>query len=130
LFQSLIQARMSGSQAGFILPGTLTERMTRTTCTIPTTSGPARSAGNRHPHPDRRSARRLPPWFDTPRRLRALITELETLSQEIADNDPAGTGTRRPRGHSPLNLWAAARSPQLRPYYYVNKAPLNAKTSW
>ena len=28
------------------------------------------------------------PWFDNQRRLRDLITELETLSQEIADNDP------------------------------------------
>ena len=28
------------------------------------------------------------PWFDNQRRLRALITELETLSQEIADTDP------------------------------------------
>jgi hypothetical protein len=30
------------------------------------------------------------PWFDNQRRLRSLIAELETLSQEIADNDPAG----------------------------------------
>ena len=28
------------------------------------------------------------PWFDNQRRLRALVTELETLSQEIAGNDP------------------------------------------
>ena len=28
------------------------------------------------------------PWFDNQRRLRDLITELETLSQEIADSDP------------------------------------------
>jgi hypothetical protein len=28
------------------------------------------------------------PWFDNQRRLRDLITELETLSQQIADNDP------------------------------------------
>ena len=28
------------------------------------------------------------PWLGNQRRLRALITELETLSQEIADNDP------------------------------------------
>ena len=28
------------------------------------------------------------PWFDNQRRLRALVAELETLSQEIADNDP------------------------------------------
>jgi len=26
--------------------------------------------------------------FDNPRRLRALITQLETLSQEFADTDP------------------------------------------
>ena len=28
------------------------------------------------------------PWFDNQRRLRALVAELETLSQEIADSDP------------------------------------------
>ncbi|MGH3178488.1 MAG: DUF6788 family protein, partial [Streptosporangiaceae bacterium] len=28
------------------------------------------------------------PWFDNQHRLRDLITELETLSQEIADSDP------------------------------------------
>jgi hypothetical protein len=28
------------------------------------------------------------PWFDNQRRLRDLITEMETLSQEIADADP------------------------------------------
>jgi hypothetical protein len=28
------------------------------------------------------------PWFDNQRRLRDLITELETLSQQIADHDP------------------------------------------
>ena len=28
------------------------------------------------------------PWFDNQRRLRDLITELETLSQQIAGNDP------------------------------------------
>ena len=30
------------------------------------------------------------PWFDNQRRLRALVAELETLSQEIAGNDPRG----------------------------------------
>ena len=33
-------------------------------------------------------SRRLPAVFDNPRRLRALITQLETLSQEFADTDP------------------------------------------
>jgi hypothetical protein len=28
------------------------------------------------------------PWFDTQRRLRALITKLETLGQEVAGTDP------------------------------------------
>ncbi|MBV9094324.1 MAG: hypothetical protein JO132_10675 [Streptosporangiaceae bacterium] len=28
------------------------------------------------------------PWFDNQRRLRELIAEVQTLSQEIADNDP------------------------------------------
>jgi hypothetical protein len=31
------------------------------------------------------------PWFDNQRRLRALVTQLETLSQEFADTDPRGT---------------------------------------
>jgi hypothetical protein len=35
------------------------------------------------------------PWFDIQRKIRALITELETLSQHIADNDPRGTGNPR-----------------------------------
>ena len=46
--------------AGFILPGTLTDDQLAD----------------------------YQPWFDNQRRLHALITELETLSQEIADNDP------------------------------------------
>jgi hypothetical protein len=60
------------------------------------------------------------PWFDNQRRLRALITELETLSQEIADNDPrwnrqatkTNVGTQRlTRGRPPRK----PQSGQLRP---------------
>jgi hypothetical protein len=34
------------------------------------------------------------PWFGNQRRPRDLITELETLSQEIAGNDSAGTASQ------------------------------------
>jgi hypothetical protein len=59
------------------------------------------------------------PWFDNHKRLRELITELENLSLEVAENDPAGTANRNVGpdtgtgtepsgkcGQSPLNLWA------------------------
>ena len=62
---------------------------TRPGCTAPTTSGPAKSPGKtvtRILSDDQLAD--YQPWFDNQRRLRDLITELETLSQEIADNDP------------------------------------------
>ena len=85
--------------AGFILPG-LTERMTR--C-----GSPAAAATPTHPsctacHQWTRkiagkTVTRIlsddqladyQPWLDNQRRLRTLITQLETLTQEIADADP------------------------------------------
>jgi hypothetical protein len=89
------------ARTGFILPGTLTERMTR--CGHPGCrchADPSRLHGPYHQWTrkiGRKTVTRIlsddqladyQPWFDTQRRLRALITELETLSQEIADNDP------------------------------------------
>lgn len=89
------------TQTGFILPGTLTERMTRcghTNCRCH--ADPPRLHGPYHQWTrkiGRKTVTRIltddqladyQPWFDNQRRLRALITELETLSQEIADNDP------------------------------------------
>jgi uncharacterized protein DUF6788 len=89
------------AQAGFILPGTLTERMTR--CGYPgcrCRADPPQLHGPYHQWTRKiggKTVTRLltddqladyQPWFDNQRRLRALISELENLSQEIADNDP------------------------------------------
>jgi hypothetical protein len=86
---------------GFALPGTLTERMTR--CGHPGCrchADPPRLHGPYHQWTrkiDGKTVTRIltddqladyQPWFDNQRRLRALLTELETLSQQIADNDP------------------------------------------
>jgi hypothetical protein len=88
------------TQAGFILPGTLTERMTR--CGYPRCrchADPPRLHGPYHQWTRKIGGKTVTriltddqladyqPWFDNQRRLRDLITELETLSQEIADND-------------------------------------------
>jgi hypothetical protein len=40
------------------------------------------------------------PWFDNHRRLRELITELEALSQAIADADPRWNRRTRPPGRT------------------------------
>src|SRR5215468_9056810 len=84
------------ARAGFILPGTLTERMTR--CGYPRChchADPPQLHGPYHQWTrkvDGKTVTRIltddQPWFDNQRRLRALITELEALSQEIADHDP------------------------------------------
>jgi len=89
------------AQAGFALPGTLTERMTR--CGYPGCrchADPPRLHGPYHQWTRKIGGKTVTriltddqladyqPWFDNQRRLRALIAELETLSQEIADNDP------------------------------------------
>ena len=86
---------------GFILPGTLTERMTRcgyANCRChadpPQLHGPYHQWTRKI---DGKTVTRIlsddqladyQPWFDNQRRLRDLITELETLSQEIADTRP------------------------------------------
>jgi hypothetical protein len=87
--------------AGFALPGTLADRMTR--CGRPNCgchADPPRLHGPYHQwtrKKDGKTATRIlsddqladyQPWFDNHRRLRQLITELEALSLEIADADP------------------------------------------
>jgi hypothetical protein len=89
------------TQTGFLLPGTLTERKTR--CGHPGCrchDDPPRLHGPYHQWTrkiGRKTVTRIlsdeqladyQPWFDTQKRLRELISELEHLSQEIADNDP------------------------------------------
>ncbi|MGO9081777.1 MAG: DUF6788 family protein [Streptosporangiaceae bacterium] len=89
------------AHAGFILPGTLTERMTR--CGYPRCrcrADPPQLHGPYHQWTRKVNGKTVTriltddqladyqPWFDNQRRLHALITGLETLSQEIADADP------------------------------------------
>ena len=89
------------ARAGFILPGTLTERMTRcgyAGCRChadpPQLHGPYHQWTRKK---DGRTSTRIltddqladyQPWFDNHRRLRELIAELEALSLDIAEADP------------------------------------------
>ena len=94
-----ITARLA--DLAYALPGTVADRLTR--CGHPGCrchADPPRLHGPYHQwtrKKDGKTATRIltddqladyQPWFDNQRRLRALITELETLSQEIADADP------------------------------------------
>jgi hypothetical protein len=130
--------------AGFALPGTLADRMTR--CGRPNCgchADPPRLHGPYHQwtrKKDGKTATRIlsddqladyQPWFDNHRRLRELITELEALSLAIAEADPRwnrlpatprappgnATGTKAPgsRGQRPLNLWPAPRTGHVSP---------------
>ena len=97
-----LAAQIAGlTTAGFILPGTLTERMTRcgyANCRC--RADPPQLHGPYHQWTRKIGGKTVTriltddqladyqPWFDNQRRLHALITELETLSQEIADQDP------------------------------------------
>jgi hypothetical protein len=87
--------------AGFALPGTLADRMTR--CGRPNCgchADPPRLHGPYHQwtrKKDGKTATRIltddqladyQPWFDNHRRLRELIAELEALSLDIAEHDP------------------------------------------
>ena len=89
------------ASAGFALPGTLADRMTRcgrANCRCH--ADPPRLHGPYHQwtrKKDGKTATRIltddqladyQPWFDNHRRLRELITELEALSLAIAENDP------------------------------------------
>jgi hypothetical protein len=86
---------------GFALPGTLTERMTRcghATCRCH--ADPPQLHGPYHQWTRKIGGKTVTriltddqladyqAWFDNQRRLRTLIAELETLSQQIADADP------------------------------------------
>jgi hypothetical protein len=85
----------------FTLPGTLTERMTRcgrANCRCH--ADPPQLHGPYHQWTRKINGKTVTriltddqladyqPWFGNQRKLRDLITELETLSQEIADGDP------------------------------------------
>ena len=89
------------ASAGFALPGTLADRMTRcgrANCRCH--ADPPRLHGPYHQwtrKKDGKTATRIltddqladyQPWFDNHRRLRELIAELETLSLAIAEADP------------------------------------------
>jgi hypothetical protein len=89
------------ASAGFALPGTLADRMTRcgrANCRCH--ADPPRLHGPYHQwtrKKDGKTATRIltddqladyQPWFDTHKRLRELITELEELSLAITENDP------------------------------------------
>ena len=86
---------------GFALPGTLADRMTR--CGYPGCrchADPPQPHGPYHQWTRKKNGKTVTrilsddqiadyqAWFDNQRRLRELIAELETLSQEIADADP------------------------------------------
>jgi hypothetical protein len=120
------------AQAGFILPGTLTERMTR--CGYPRCrchADPPRLHGPYHQWTRKINGKTVTriltddqladyqPWFDSQRRLRDLITELETLSQEIADSDP-----RSNRSASRLTPSASRPEPEQPAPDSVGKARL------
>ena len=99
---SAIAAQIAAlAAAGLALPGTLADRMTR--CGRPSCgchADPPRLHGPYHQwtrKKDGKTATRIltddqladyAPWFDNHRRLRELITELETLSLDIAEADP------------------------------------------
>jgi uncharacterized protein YjiS (DUF1127 family) len=89
------------AQAGFALPGTLTERMTR--CGYPRCrcrADPPQLHGPYHQWTRKKNGRTSTrilsdeqladygPWFDNHKRLRELIADLEALSLEIAESDP------------------------------------------
>jgi len=89
------------AQSGFVLPGTLTERLTRcgqATCAChaepPSLHGPYHQ-WTRKVH--NKTVTRLlsdeqmadyASWFDNERRLRSLVSELESLSLSIVEADP------------------------------------------
>ena len=85
----------------FALPGTVADRMTR--CGSPSCrcrADPPRLHGPYHQWTRKKNGKTstriltddqladYAPWFDNHKRLRELITELEALSLDIAENDP------------------------------------------
>jgi hypothetical protein len=94
-----ITARLAG--LSFALPGTVADRMTR--CGYPGCrchADPPQMHGPYHQWTRKKNGKTATriltdeqladygPWFDNHRRLRALITELENLSLDIAEADP------------------------------------------
>jgi hypothetical protein len=86
---------------GFVLPGTVTERMTRcgrANCRCH--ADPPQLHGPYHQWTRKIGGKTVTriltddqladyqPWFDNQRRVRALLAELETLSLQITDTDP------------------------------------------
>jgi len=110
------QARAAGIAAeiaalGFALPGTLTDRPMR--CGHPRCrchADPPQLHGPYHQWTRKKDGKTVTrflsddqladyqPWFDNHRRLRELITELEALSQAVADADPRWNRRTRPPG--------------------------------
>jgi Family of unknown function (DUF6788) len=89
------------ASAGFALPGTVADRMTRCGHAGCRCHGdPPQMHGPYHQWTRKKNGRTATriltddqladyqPWFDNHRRLRELITELEALSLDIAENDP------------------------------------------
>lgn len=89
------------SKVGFVLPGTLTERLTR--CGRPNCrcqGDPPRLHGPYHQWTrkvDNKTVTRVfnddqfadyGPWFDNERELRSLVAQLEALSLAIVERDP------------------------------------------
>jgi len=94
-----IAARLAGLP--FALPGTVTDRRTR--CGYPGChchASPPRLHGPYHQWTRKKNGKTATkiltgdqladyaPWFDNHKRIRELITELEALSLDIAENDP------------------------------------------
>ena len=94
-----ITARLTA--LAFTLPGTVADRMTR--CGYPGCrchADPPRLHGPYHQWTRKKNGKTstriltdgqladYAPWFDNHKRLRELITELEALSLDIAENDP------------------------------------------
>ena len=89
------------ASAGFALPGTLADRMTR--CGHPNCrchADPPQLHGPYHQWTRKKNGKTATklltddqladyrPWFDNHKRIRELVTELEELSLAIADSDP------------------------------------------
>ena len=116
-----ITARLAS--ATYALPGTLADRMTR--CGHPGCrchADPPQLHGPYHQWTRKKNGKTstriltddqatdYQPWFDNHKRLRELITELETLSLAIAENDPRWNRQARqpePEQHPPENVGRA-----------------------
>ena len=118
--------------AGFALPGTLADRMTR--CGHPNCrchADPPQLHGPYHQWTRKKNGRTATriltddqladygPWFGNHKRLRELITELEEISLAIAENDP-----RWKRQPGPPGARAAPPEPEQQPPHRVADARL------